>query len=679
VLLLWGRVQLLHGHTHIAIGTICLGLFGLAIIIVLTEPAALPILMLLPIMVIAVALPYISGRTLRRLIVASWLVGLIIATIAELEQRGNLDALIPGGITQIVGIGIASALNLLLLWQFSSRLDATLAQNEAAITGLQIAHAQLETQHEQLVRDTEERQQAAEALRRSEEQFRLTFEIAPIGMALIAISGQILRVNQALCATTGYTADELLSRTLADITHPDDLAGNLALLEDLLAGKIPFFQLEKRHIGKEGQVIHAILHVVLNRDVQGNPLHFIGQVVDITERKQAEEQRRVIERKLLETQKLESLGVLAGGIAHDFNNLLTGILGNAELALDDLPAHSPAYTSIHQVAAAAQRAAELTRQMLAYAGRGRFIIEQIDLNQLIREMSQLLNASIGKAVRLEYALALNLPWIEADAAQLRQVVINLVTNASEAIGDQPGLIAICTSLVAGDTISLAEGWLGLELGADAYVLLAVSDSGSGMDAETQAKIFEPFFTTKFTGRGLGLAAVQGIVRGHKGGLKVSSALGHGATFEILLPAEKSPNIGLGIPPAGETGSPDGGTVLIVDDEEDVRMVAERMVARAGFSVLLAHDGQEAIEIFAAKADAIACVLLDLTMPNLGGEQVARALRAHRPTVPIVLMSGYNEHQVSARFADLALSGYLQKPFTFSLLQQQLHKALAQAS
>jgi signal transduction histidine kinase/ActR/RegA family two-component response regulator len=393
----------------------------------------------------------------------------------------------------------------------------------------------------------------------------------------------------------------------------------------------------------------------------------------------AGEERLALERKLLEAQKLESLGVLAGGIAHDFNNLLAAILGNAELALLDLPAKSSAHASITQIELAARRAAGLTQQMLAYSGRGHFVVGRHDLNALISGMAELIEASIPRQIKLQLALAPQLPAIVADAAQIRQAVMNLVANAAEAIGERDGAITLTTRMRRTDRAYLAQANLTPDLVEGTYVELEIADTGHGMDVATQAKIFEPFFSTRFTGRGLGLPAVLGIVRGHRGALTVHSAPEQGTTFQILLPvaAEEGDEAGEASPPP-KLARP-ASVVLIVDDDEHVRAVAARMLQEAGYTTLLAADGAAGIELYRARAGRIHCVLLDLTLPRLSGEQTFRELHQLDPAVRIVLMSEYDEQETAERFAELGVVGFLHKPFTSESLRAAVGKALDRAS
>jgi signal transduction histidine kinase/CheY-like chemotaxis protein len=397
---------------------------------------------------------------------------------------------------------------------------------------------------------------------------------------------------------------------------------------------------------------------------------------EMGERALAEEARRAIEAKVLDVQKLESLGVLAGGIAHDFNNLLVAILGNASLALLDLPDDSPARQSIADIEIASQRAGELARQMLTYSGRSRFQIEPIELAELVRELMTLLQVSIGKSVVIKLDLPGEPVIVDGDAAQIRQVVMNLVINAADAIGERSGLVTIRVGHLLADAAYLADVHPGAGLEAGHYAALEVSDTGMGMDSATQARIFDPFFTTKFAGRGLGLAAVLGIVRGHKGALRVYSELGRGSTFRVVLPLSGSSPTPVEDDDAAWSGT---GRVLAVDDDVMVRTVARRLLQSFGLTVVEAAGGREAIDCFASDPDGIDAILLDLTMPDIGGAEVFREVRAIRPDVPVVLMSGYHEDEAGAAFDGDGLAGFVQKPFTPADLAKRMRVALESVS
>ena len=435
-------------------------------------------------------------------------------------------------------------------------------------------------------------------------------------------------------------------------------------LRDALAGEIR--QRKELEAARDEVARQATMLEASNRELKR----------EMGEREMAEEGRRAIEAKVLEVQKLESLGVLAGGIAHDFNNLLVAILGNASLALLDLPEDSPARQSIADIEVASQRAGELARQMLAYSGRSRFQVEPIELGELVRELMTLLQVSIGKSVVIKLDLSKDPIIVDADAAQLRQVVMNLVINAADAIGDRSGFVTIRVGQLRADAAYLADVHPEAELAAGHYAALEVSDTGMGMDTATQARIFDPFFTTKFAGRGLGLAAVLGIVRGHGGALRVYSEIGRGSTFRIVLPLSASSPAPVGDADEVWFGT---GRVLTVDDDLMVRSVARRLLQSFGLTVVEAAGGREAIDCFAADPDGIDAILLDLTMPDVGGPEVFREVRAIRPDVPIVLMSGYHEDEVGAAFDGDGLAGFVQKPFTPADLAKRMRVALGKSA
>jgi PAS domain S-box-containing protein len=405
----------------------------------------------------------------------------------------------------------------------------------------------------------------------------------------------------------------------------------------------------------------------------GRPVRMFGTIQDITERRAAAAERDRLELQILHTQKLESLGVLAGGIAHDFNNILMSVLGNAGLARLRLPPESPAVENLHQIEQAASRAADLAKQMLAYSGKGKFVVEPVDLNRLTEEMEHMLRVSISKKAILRYNFSRPLPAVDADATQVRQVVMNLVINASEAIEERSGVIAVSTGCVTCTREYLQELWLDEQLPAGLYVTLEIADTGCGMDRETMARLFDPFFTTKFTGRGLGMAAVLGIVRGHRGAIKVYSEPGRGTTFKVFLPASTQQPL---IPLALEQEPPwrGSGTILLADDEESVRAVGAEMIRELGFDVVTACDGREALERYRERRADL--VILDLTMPRLDGEQAFRELRALDAAVRVVMSSGYNEMEVAQKFAGKRLAGFIQKPYTFETLRAALRAALS---
>ncbi len=399
-----------------------------------------------------------------------------------------------------------------------------------------------------------------------------------------------------------------------------------------------------------------------------------GVFQDITVHKEAEREKARIAAQMQESQRLESLGILAGGIAHDFNNLLAGILGNADLALAESGLPSMVEDRLHDVVTASKRAADLTRQLLAYSGKGRFVIETANLTDLVEEMASLLEISIAKNCVLEFHLERDLPAIEVDSTQIRQVIMNLILNASEAVEHARGVVRLSTGVQSCDADYLDDIGLAGEIDPGEYVFLEVSDNGIGMDAETQARIFEPFFTTKFTGRGLGMSAVQGIIKGHFGALRVCSKLGKGTTFKVLLPVSKStvPMLPEEVRKVTRTGS---GCVLVVDDEQTVRDLIQRILQVQGYEVLLAKDGLEGIGTFAANAAKIDLVLLDLTMPDVDGDETFRRILQIKSDVKVVLMSGYNEQDATQRFVGKSLAGFLAKPFLVDDLRRKVEEVL----
>ena len=515
--------------------------------------------------------------------------------------------------------------------------------------------------------------------RRTEQQLRDTQNILVLAQRLGRVGSWEMEVgtNQLVWSEETFRIFGRDSKTFLPTNeaffqsvHPEDRARVRVAAEAALASGTRY-EIEHRVLCPDGAVAHVHERAEIVRDGAGRAVRMVGSVQDVTERHRQEEERQAIEKKFQEAQKLESLGVLAGGIAHDFNNLLTGILGNACLARMELPPDSPVQSYAEQIELSSQRAADLCRQMLAYSGKGRFTVKPVHLSEMVRETVHLLQLSVSKKATLHLALADDLPCVLADATQLRQIIMNLVINASDALGDKGGTITIHTAVLRADRNYL-NGLVGAdELPEGDYVSLEVTDTGCGMSAETQAKMFEPFFTTKFTGRGLGLSAVLGIVRGHQGALKVRSEPGRGTTFKLLLPvatnAESDAKVDKIVTPKWR-GT---GTVLVIDDEETVRRVAGKILMSMGFQVVTANDGIEGLSAYRTCSESICAVLLDLTMPRMDGEETFRELRALRPDACVVLMSGYSEQEAGARFVGKGLAGFLQKPFTPDELRERL--------
>ncbi|MGH7526434.1 MAG: hybrid sensor histidine kinase/response regulator, partial [Gemmatimonadales bacterium] len=344
------------------------------------------------------------------------------------------------------------------------------------------------------------------------------------------------------------------------------------------------------------------------------------------------------------------------------NNLLTGILGNASLALHTMPRGSPAARMVSEVVKASRRAAALTGQLLAYAGKGQFQVEPVDLAKLVHDIGGLLRASLPKKVCVELDAGDALPLVKADPSQLQQVIMNLVINGAEAIGPRSGTVRIRTGVVRLTEADLAVHFPGFDIGPGAYLRLEVSDTGSGMDSDTLARIFDPFFTTKFMGRGLGLAATLGIVRGHKGAIAVHSEPGEGSVFTLVLPAMTT-TVDRTEPPPEVEGRWGTEVILVVDDEVVVRRTARAALEGYGYRVLEAADGLEALECFRKRPNDIALALLDMTMPAMSGDEAARQCLRIRPDLPIIASSGYGELEAKRRFSDIPIRGFLQKPYS----------------
>ena len=392
------------------------------------------------------------------------------------------------------------------------------------------------------------------------------------------------------------------------------------------------------------------------------------------ERIRSEASRVELEKQVQHAQKLESLGVLAGGIAHDFNNLLTAMLGHLSLARVKLAPESPAAPHLGSLEKIIHRAADLTRQMLAYSGKGRFVVRNHDLNQVLGEMTHLLDVSISKKIALRFNLAEQLPPVRGDAAQIQQVIMNLVTNASDAIGDRDGVIRICTERLSLDRGYLDQVFHGQDLQPGPYVALEVGDTGCGMTPEVKARIFEPFFTTKTTGRGLGLSATQGILRGHRAGMKIYSEPGHGTTFKILFPAVAAP-APVERPADGVRKPLQALRVLLVDDEEVIRQATLASLQALGCTAMAVEDGQAAVQFLERDQAPVDLVLMDLTMPQMDGREAFQIIRRLRPGLPVILSSGYNEQESIQEFLGRGLTGFLQKPYTLQALEDALRSAV----
>lgn len=497
-------------------------------------------------------------------------------------------------------------------------------------------------------------------LRRSEARYRQIVSTCIEGVWMIDANATTTFVNHQMAAMLGYTETEMLGRSLYDFTD----ASGRALAEAGIARRAIGVaeHHEFRFVHREGRDVWTVVAANPLVDDAGVYTGALALVTDVTE-------KRRLSAAAARTQKLESLGVLAGGVAHDFNNLLVGILGNAELALRESPTPRSVLLDIRSSALAA---AGLTRQLLAFAGKGTFVMATVELNALIAEMPMLLSAAVSKKTALRFVPTSDLSMVEADAGQLNQVVMNLIINASEALGERPGTVTVTTSIVNADRDYLDRLFLDASLEPGEYVRLEVADDGCGMDAATKAKIFDPFFTTKFAGRGLGLAALLGVLRSHRGAVCVDSEVGTGTTFTVLLPRASS--VHAAPPSAPSRDEPlTGRVILVADDEPAIRTLLSHLLQAEGATVLLAVDGLDALATFRAHASEIDLALLDLTMPGLSGEEVFRELRVARPDLNILLTSGHADDDIAARLG--GPTGFLPKPWTTPALFAEIRRAL----
>ena len=519
-------------------------------------------------------------------------------------------------------------------------------------------------------RDFSERKRVEEELRETQELFTLFMNYTPVYTFIKQIEegqSRVILLSDNFVDMVGRPAEELRGRTMEEM-FPAEFARKITDDDFAVVSEGKVVQFDEELNGRFYTTIKFPIHR------EGKKSLLAGFTIDITENKIAEDARHKLEQQMLHAQKLESLGVLAGGIAHDFNNILMAIIGNADLALMRINKESPAVDNLHNIELAASRAADLAKQMLAYSGKGKFVVENVDLNTLLEEMLHMLEVSISKKAVLRLGKYQPLPPVEADITQMRQIIMNLVINASEAIGDKSGVIAITTGCMICDRSYLKDVWLDENLTDGLYVYLEIADTGCGMDKDTLSKLFDPFFTTKFTGRGLGMAAVLGIVRGHRGAIKVYSEPGKGTTFKILLPASEHPTSLFNGDSRTEPlqGS---GTVLLVDDEETIRGIGAEMLKALGFTTITAGDGREALEAYKSTPN-ITFVILDLTMPHMDGEQCFRELRRINPDVKVIMSSGYNEQEVAQRFFGKGLAGFLQKPYKLSTMGETIRRVTA---
>jgi signal transduction histidine kinase/ActR/RegA family two-component response regulator len=460
-----------------------------------------------------------------------------------------------------------------------------------------------------------------------------------------------------------------VQKTFAEITHPDDVRADVELAVRLFKREIPFYRIQKRYVKKTAEIIWINLTASVIHGPDGEPLHGLAMVEDITEIKRTQEEA-------LFRQKLESVGTLAGGIAHDFNNLLGAVQAQAELALAQLDAGSPCKEEMKAICEVAMRGSEIVRQLMIYAGKESTVVELVDLSTIVEEMLSLLKVSVTKHAVIQANLDQHLPAVRASAAELRQIVMNLITNASDAIGDKHGVIRVITTRVTLKRESAGNSFRTLPDGE--YLQLEVSDTGRGMSPQTQAKAFDPFFTTRSAGRGLGLAVVQGIVRSLGGGIHLASEPDKGTTFQVLLPCAKTTAAASGhLISGGQMVIPSQRrTVLVVEDEDHLRHAIVKMLRKAGLEVFEAAEGSSAIKLLRGDGGKIDVVLLDMTMPGAScHEIVAEAVNA-KPDIKVIFTSAYSQEMIASSISAPQIHSFIRKPFQFGDLLKTLRNSLS---
>lgn len=482
-------------------------------------------------------------------------------------------------------------------------------------------------------------------------------------------AARFVYVNQAACRWLGYTRDELLDMTVHDV-YPDLPARGWREYWALI-NEYGSHVYESRHKARDGRILPVEIRVN-HVTFEGREYH-CAFVRDLTEQKQREQERIRMETQIRSVQKLESLGVLAGGLAHDFNNLLMAILGNADLSMITLPPDVPARRYIDEIIVASKRAAELCHQMLTYSGKGSMMVARRDLATVVAEMAPMLEAGLSKRIVLRYHFDVDVPEVMADESQMQQVVLNLVTNASESIGDDKGDIVVAIGVMQCDREFLGRCHETHPLPEGAYVFLEVADNGPGMDARTKVKMFDPFFTTKFVGRGLGLAAVSGIVRSHGGTIHVNSAPGEGTTIKVLLPAVASIPDDAASP--APVSAPAETTILLIDDDPHVREVGAEMLKLLGYQVMTTASGQSGIDLFEKYHPIIGCVIIGCTRPESIELETIDGLQSVDAALRLVLCSGHAEKEIRQSIGDRRFSAFLQKPYSLDALRGVLHGVL----
>ncbi|MEQ8188012.1 MAG: PAS domain S-box protein [Candidatus Eremiobacterota bacterium] len=521
--------------------------------------------------------------------------------------------------------------------------------------------------------DITKRKQIEEALRESQSRLEEAQKIAHVGYW-----EHDLITDSIICSGETYRifgieqhGKHITMSLLTEHIHPEDRESVNQVFSETLSDK-KRFDLEHRTLHHDGTTRYVHNQGDIIHDREGRVVRIFGTVLDITEIKMLHEEKLDMERRLLQAQKMESLAIMAGGIAHDFNNILMIMLTNLELALMDIPGDSPAVLSVEGAMKAGKRASELTGKMLAYCGKGRFLVNKINLNKIIEEHVKRFGKSLTKSSEIKMDFNSALPFIEGDTGQIQQIIIALITNASEAMEDRKGLITISTGIKECDPSYLSKSRLEILPEPGLFVYMEVRDTGIGMDEETQKKIFDPFFTTKFTGRGLGMSAVIGIIRSHGGAIFVESAKNIGTAVTVMFPAYKKETPEICRETSDKKVTPLlNRTVLLVDDEDMLRKSGKAILTRFGFNVITASDGLEAVEIYKKHSSDINCIIMDLSMPRMDGITALKKIRHLNPEIKIILSSGYNEQEAIGHYTGHGISGFLQKPYEIRKLKEKL--------
>jgi len=520
--------------------------------------------------------------------------------------------------------------------------------------------------------DVTERKQTELALIKSENLFRTLAQNAPVGIFQADAASNCIYVNRKWCELSGLSEEEAMGTGWAKTIHPDDLERVIVEWQECVQTN-RYEELEFRFTTPSGKTNWVSNVVTPVHSASGEFYGYIGCVTDITERKQQEHERLLFEQQLQQTQRLESLGVLAGGIAHDFNNLLAVIMGHCSLAEMD---YEKAGDHIPMILEASERAAGLCRQMLAYAGKSQFVQANVNLGAQVADAVKMLQSTLPRNVVIKFEVSSEIPEIKADASQITQVAMNLIINASEAIGEAQGEIRVAITRCLIEDGQTEKDYLGKIIPSGWYACLEVSDNGCGMSAETYNRIFEPFYTTKFAGRGLGMSAVLGIVTSHGGALQLFSQPGHGTTFNIYLPLQKNHFAASSQLPKNDSSTWQAtGTVLLVEDEEQVLMVAKSMLKTLGFTVIEAVNGHDALDLYQAKSSEITLVLTDIGMPVMDGYELIRELKKLNPTLPIIMSSGFGDIDISSKVSRRDVAGIIGKPYNFTQMREVINSVI----